>query len=149
MSKELEALENIKHYDSRVGLHEDDYKIIETALKKLEKYENTKFIAMGSPELRNKEWLKDLFEKPSLIIADATPLEIKPIYSEQDQKKLKALEIIKEKEVNVSYLEYHFERGNGGYGEYVRTMDAPYLDYYPSSKILTKEEFNLLKEVLL
>lgn len=33
MSKELEALENIKHYDSRVGLHEDDYQIIETALK--------------------------------------------------------------------------------------------------------------------
>lgn len=42
MSKELtplKALENIKHYDSRVGLHEDDYKIIETALKD---YENLK-----------------------------------------------------------------------------------------------------------
>ena len=24
----LEALENIKHYDSRVGLHEDDYETI-------------------------------------------------------------------------------------------------------------------------
>ena len=37
MSKELEALENIKHYDSRVGLHEDDYKIIEIALKEKQK----------------------------------------------------------------------------------------------------------------
>lgn len=33
MNKELEALENIKHYDSRVGLHESDYDIIEKALK--------------------------------------------------------------------------------------------------------------------
>lgn len=36
MSKELEALENIKHYDTRVGLHIDDYSIIEKALKALE-----------------------------------------------------------------------------------------------------------------
>lgn len=40
MSEELsplEALENIRHYDSRVGLHEDDYEIIETTLKKIDK----------------------------------------------------------------------------------------------------------------
>ena len=36
MSKGLEALENIKHYDSRVGLHEGDYQIIEKSLKALE-----------------------------------------------------------------------------------------------------------------
>lgn len=36
MSKELQALENIKHYDNRVGLHEDDYEVIENALKTLE-----------------------------------------------------------------------------------------------------------------
>ena len=33
MSKELE---NIKHYDSRVGLHENDYTILEKSLKALE-----------------------------------------------------------------------------------------------------------------
>lgn len=32
MSKGLEALENIKHYDSEVGLHEKDYEIIEKEL---------------------------------------------------------------------------------------------------------------------
>lgn len=37
MSKGLEALENIRHYDSRVGLHEDDYEIIEKELKEGEK----------------------------------------------------------------------------------------------------------------
>lgn len=36
MSKKLEALENIKNYDTRVGLHQDDYDIIETALKDYE-----------------------------------------------------------------------------------------------------------------
>ena len=36
MSKELEALENIRHYDTRVGLHEEDYNIIEKGLKALE-----------------------------------------------------------------------------------------------------------------
>ena len=36
MNKGLEALENIKHYDSRIGLHESDYDIIETALKEYE-----------------------------------------------------------------------------------------------------------------
>ena len=34
--KSLEALENIKHYDSRVGLHEEDYELIEKSLKALE-----------------------------------------------------------------------------------------------------------------
>ena len=39
MSKELtplEALENIKHYDSRVELHKNDYEIIEYAFNQLE-----------------------------------------------------------------------------------------------------------------
>ena len=36
MSKELEALENIKHYDSRVGLHEEDYELIISELKKVD-----------------------------------------------------------------------------------------------------------------
>lgn len=36
MSKGLEALENIKHYDTRVGLHEKDYEFIEKELKAFE-----------------------------------------------------------------------------------------------------------------
>jgi len=40
MNKELEALENIKHYDTRVGLHLDDYNIIETALNKYKTLED-------------------------------------------------------------------------------------------------------------
>ena len=40
MSKGLEALENIRHYDSRVGLHEDDYEVIGKELKALEIIKN-------------------------------------------------------------------------------------------------------------
>ena len=84
MNKELEALENIKHYDTRVGLHEDDYKIIENALKDTEKYK-------------------------------------------------KALEIIKEKRVDVSWL---FKCDN--------TRNYKHFSYCE----LTEEEFDFLKEIL-
>ena len=56
------------------------------------------------------------------------------------EKSLKALEIIKEKECDVSWLKYCIEENfiveayNSGYPEH--------------NKRLTKEEFNLLKEVL-
>lgn len=70
--------------------------------------------------------------------------------SKEDVKKEhQALEIIKEKEANVGYLKYHFEKGNGGYREYKRVMNTSCLDYYPTSKMLTKEDYDLLKEVLL
>ena len=60
MSKELEALENIKHYDTRFGLHEDDYKIIETALKALEIIkEKGNFIFLDYCEYDNKYYIYD------------------------------------------------------------------------------------------
>ena len=82
MSKGLEALENIKHYDTRVGLHEKDYELIE--------------------------------------------------------KELKALEIIKERDVDVGWLKragnlYHYNMGMG-----IKSYGA-----------LIQEEYDLLKEVLL
>lgn len=109
MSKELEALENIKHYDSRVGLHEDDYKIIETALKRLESVDR-----------------------------------VGEMFCVNVDKKLKALEIIKEKEVNV------FDVLATGYVEYYNMCVVNKIrPEYCNSYFLTQEEYELLKEVLL
>ena len=105
MSKELDALENIKHYDSRVGLHESDYNIIETALKD---YENLK--------------LKHRSMQDAVL---------------DDFKKLKALEIIKEKRVNVQEL--YYSDNVEEYNEHISHSEKP----------LTQAEFDLLKEVLL
>ena len=80
MNKTIEALENIKHYDTRVGLHRDDYDTIE--------------------------------------------------------KSLKALEIIKEKKVNVFI--------------FLHSGDLEtYNDMVEDNRKLTQEEYDLLKEVLL
>lgn len=152
MSKELEAWKELENqYRGLISntdipkLREDEkqrLKIIETALKRLEEYENTKFIAIDSLELQNKEWLKDFFEKPSPIFADATPLEIKPIYSEQDAKKLKALEIIKEKSVDVGFLQWHSSVDS--YNSYI--VEHAWTKH---TKTLTQEEYDLLREVFL
>ena len=116
MNKELKALENIKHYDSRVGLHESDYKIIENALKHLE-----------------------ILEQELCVVKTMEDLTIEAI----KDKKLKALEIVKEKEVNV------FDILATGYVEYynmcvVNKIRPEYCDSY----FLTQEEYELLKEVL-
>ena len=144
-SKELSPLEaldelhcvayGMKKYDSNTIKAE---KIIESALKRLEKYENTVFIAMGSPEFRNKEWLKDLFEKPPLIIPDAAPLEFKPIYSEQDQKKIKAFEILRDK-ICVGFF-------IGLDKKYVYVLELKNSKHFIQ---ITKEQYDILMEVLL
>ena len=64
------------------------------------------------------------------------------------QKHLCALEIINDFGVNVQYIKHYFRKGSGGYTIYKADMKAPYLDFYPSAKMLEYEEFKLLKEVL-
>lgn len=66
-----------------------------------------------------------------------TKREIKPLFDEETQKKLKALEIIKEKRVDV----YHIQ-ATTKVGEYN-------LWKLSTSKRLKKKEYDLLKEVLL
>lgn len=64
------------------------------------------------------------------------------------QKHLCALEIINDFGVNVGYIKYYFHKGNGGYNTYKSDMKFPYLDFYPSEKMLEYEDFKLLREVL-
>ena len=64
------------------------------------------------------------------------------------QKHLSALEIIDDFGVNVEYIKYYFHKGNGGYTAYKSDMKAPYLDFYPSAKMLDYGQFRLLKEIL-
>ena len=64
------------------------------------------------------------------------------------QKHLCALEIIKDFGVNVEYIKHYFNKGNGGYTAYKADMKAPYLDFYPSEKMLEYEQFKLLREIL-
>ena len=146
MNKELEALERIKNiplyhveqdidetYDGETeySYHEEydgdikdiypgETKIIEDALKRLENYE------------KNEDFSKDVINYALL--------------SEEDKiKKLKALEVIKNKNVDLQKLRKCFWEKN-------RYTFAP-LDFYNAGMfrpeyLLTKEEYALLREVL-
>ena len=121
MSKELEALANLM---ARVSCGEDninkakyDYEIIETALKRLANYE------------QNEDFNKDVLNYAFL--------------NEQDKiKKLKALELVKEKVMPLVSVEHETTRN--GVKKY-RVYDNEGYDYIE----LTKDEYDLLKEVLL
>lgn len=60
-----------------------------------------------------------------------------------DFKKLKALEIIKKKKVN--FYEIQFSEN---YEEYAKEFTATYIHFIRTKYMLTKEEYDLLKEVL-
>ena len=128
MNKELtplEALENIKHYDSRVGLHESDYEIIKTALKILEQLQ----VIIGA------EKIEDL---PKLALETENTCYSACYNLKEAEKKLKALEIIK------SFNDYQIVEVQGKWYlmrgiEFGKSIKMP----------ITKEQADLLKEVLL
>lgn len=140
MSKELEALKEVKDFisdiqcgtchsnamrytDSFIYLEQNAFSIIETALKRLEIYDNVeKKIEETTP---NKCILND---DGSIEIEGADYLMLVP--KKEYQKKVKALKIIKEKKVDAAIF---FEKSNS-----VRHR-----------KQLTQQEYDLLKEVLL
>ena len=66
--------------------------------------------------------------------------DILPYKCEQVEKSLKALEIIKEKDVDVSWLKYCIKENM-----IVEAYNSGYPEYH---KHLTEEEFETLKEVL-
>lgn len=119
MSKELEASKRIrKLLENKYGLliYADDLDLIETALKRLENYE------------QNEDFNKDVLNYAFL--------------NEQDKiKKLKALDIIKEKKVNVLMFICYANSGKNGFKMYNQAMEN-------EEWRLTQEEFDLLKEVL-
>lgn len=136
MSKGLEALKEIKNieveignnHDSAVKIFElsDDYDeclcIIEKELKRLEEYDKTEYSALIE---RHKELLKE---------------------KKANEKKLKALEIIKEKRVEVGEL----CEGCNNLNDYNKGVCLTYPQESDwANYMLTKEEYDLLKEVLL
>lgn len=139
MSKELEALERL-FCAGRLdldyvlnGKQNQDYKIIETALKDYELMKHPKII------FTDKKISDDDLEKlinQGIIVGNLEQSKIEPLFDNETQNKLKVLEIIKEKEVNVGLLSRcaNAERYNKGICYELR--------------YLTQEEFDLLKEAL-
>ena len=117
MSKELETLKSIKfgccNFENR-ELYKDEFEIIEKALKDYEK------IKFEYSELRTYHY--DLLKENERL-------------HNQKVKKLKALEIIKEKKVNVNCI--------------ISGWSLWKYNSYKTHINLTKEEYELLKEVLL
>ena len=133
----LEALKEVREYlygDVYAGV-EKRLDLIENALKILEQLQ----IIIGA------EKIEDL---PKLALKTENAYYSSCYNLKEAEKKLKALEIIKEKKVDVNtlifYLEKHNETGNidyafDSYNEYAKDSDKPQL---------TQEEYELLKEEL-
>ena len=105
MSKELEALNKIAYSYG----YDENIKIIEAALKDYELMKQTKIITI------NKEVSDDDLEKlknQRSFICSSEESKIELLLSEENQKKLKAFEIIKEKKVDVTYIIEHPEEKN-------------------------------------
>lgn len=125
MSKELEALKYLKENKRRHWLEGDRsgecLDIIESALKRLEEIDNKPVAFMVSSRGMENAIVKEISKHKEIKITNLA-----------DQKKLKAFEIIKKKDIKV----------------------AQYGDYYLIDKHtnllgqLTKEEYELLKEIL-
>lgn len=146
MSKELEAFERIKNHtlsytggfyrtltDSREK-EVEDLDIIESALK-----DNLGF-------RKALEFLREDYQKLEEKVND-----LERIIKEPDTtiKKLKAFEIIKEKEVNVQYFKMCLEVGwdYDLFEEHCRDNNE-WEEDPPYKHSMTKEEYDLLKEVL-
>ena len=142
MSKELEEIKTLRGFN-RVELNNDEnvnksLDIIEQALQRLESIDNAEpsealelLGFMGNfiiPTALGNKHLKDFCDKEFAIIKQALL---------KAQKEHKALEIIKEKNVDIRWIEVC-----DTVKDYNKGRDE-HLNYE-----LTKEEFNLLKEVL-
>lgn len=152
MSKELEALENIKRdleYITRLDyvdpivrgeVRDELYKIyhrelpeldiIETALKNYEKLTSKPAILYGRTHGHTQALVDTICKNYK---------EVK-ITNLEDEKKLKALDIIKEK--NVWFWVFRRTHNVNEYNEKVAL-------YYPECDELTQEEYDILKEVML
>ena len=143
MSKEmtpLQALKKIKQAKYFVDFELDakvseDYKkeldIIETALKRYSTIEQH-LIKRGFDNL--EDFIKQLDEY--VEISEKEHKELMILKSQSCQNKLKALEIVKEKNVSICWLKDCKDR-------------AEYNDLADKQEQLAQEEFDLLKEVLL
>lgn len=117
MSKGLEAFKRattmVGFYDYNENQYMEDLKIIETALKRLERYEQPLTAYLDKSE-------EELFEE-----------------AKRNEKKIKALEIIKKKNVDVGWLKNS------------ETLKHYNMCIGNIHKEITQEEWDLLKEALL
>ena len=141
MSKELEALERL-FCAGRLdldyvlnGKQNQDYKIIETALKDYELMKQPKII-FTDKKISDDDLEK--FKNLGVIVGNLEQSKIEPLFDNETQKKLKALEIIKEKKIDLDLLKI-----SDDLDDYNFMCDMCY------KNILTKEEYDLLKKVLL
>ena len=75
---------------------------------------------------------------------------IEPLFDEETQNKLRALDVIKEKEVNVHNFKEILIKQEWAYEQYLDEENDPNTSGHQFAyKLLTKEEFDLLKEELL
>ena len=99
MNKELEALKEIKEkYKDDNGLQRR-LSVIETAIKEYELMKQVKII-VADKDISAEDLEKHINQR--MFVGNLEQCEIKPLFDEETQKKLKALEIIKEKgEINI------------------------------------------------
>ena len=133
MSKELKALNELKkRYGKNFSMQDDERThIIENALKRLYKFEK-------------------VFEELNLDISDDVDLKnwikLAQFHYENKNKKLKALEIIREKEIDVGeFLSCILLEKK----DYIKDAFEEFNCHLLTHKQLTQEEYDLLKEVLL
>lgn len=156
MSKELEMINHLitgiqyinqDESPAFISQYEEELSIIESALKRLEVYENYNINLNETDdvdkalELNTRITIVDkVMDTQERLLASVSADEIRILSSVLNsqirnlKKKLKALEIIKKKEVNVRFL-----------------ISCKTLEEYNCviSDHLTQEEYDLLKEVLL
>ena len=132
MSKELEALNKIAYSYG----YDENIKIIATALEDYELMKQAKII------VADKKISDDDLEKlknQRMFICSSGESKIELLFDEETQKKLKALEIIKKKRVDVRYL---FQCKS------LKQYNFIYKGTNESNLCLTKEEYKSLKDVL-
>ena len=160
MSKELEALARIKKemiYQLQTkgeGIVDDDFHLIETALKRLEEQESVIDTLKGIIEFDTKLPEIKINEDKQFEVFSALGMSIQRNIENQERellrnwilkecfpKELRALEIINKKKVDVHILSFCKD-----YIKYNETFEL-FKDY--KIRQITQEEYDLLKEVLL
>lgn len=161
MNKELTALKELKEILKTVDLVElDELDIIESALKKIEEQDNIINIIKGTIEFGIQEPKMEVKENGEISLLSRVEMNIRKQLKEKERelfrewvlkecfpKEIKALEIIKKKNVDVDFFKYCCQEFNDEIG--IEQYNTGHIEYGNDGKSLTQEEYNLLKEVLL
>jgi len=167
MSKELEAFVRLEQNSKRYKGRKEDLDTIFTTLKNYEKQDNLIKIIKETIEFGIKDNKVEVSEKGDVSLSGTIGLILRKELDKKERilfrdwileacfpRELKALKIIEEKRVNVEYFLYTFEDWKD------ITYEQWIFYYYENGYFiqgeedfttnrLTKEEFDLLKEVLL